>query len=78
VSHILVAFSPFSTLIAPQLTLEWSRLSEYTGNDTYRELAVNSVLKIVNNVSGTIYVFPLINLSRYSQCLFQVRFLQLR
>ncbi|KAI0277917.1 seven-hairpin glycosidase [Russula aff. rugulosa BPL654] len=34
---------------AGTLTLEWSRLSEYTGNDTYRELAVNSVLKIVNN-----------------------------
>ena len=35
----------------PQLTLEWSLLSKYTGNDTYIKLAEESVLKIVNNVS---------------------------
>ena len=39
---------------------------------------MNSVLKIANNVSGVIHVSPFIDPSRYSQCLFQVRFLQLR
>ncbi|KAH9165122.1 seven-hairpin glycosidase [Lactarius sanguifluus] len=34
---------------AGTLTLEWSRLSKYTGNDTYRKLAEGSVLKIVAN-----------------------------
>lgn len=29
-----------------QLTVEWSRLSKYTGNDTYRQLAENSALHI--------------------------------
>ena len=38
-------------LMFPQLTLEWSRLSEYTGNDTYRKLAEESVRKIIDNVS---------------------------
>ncbi|KAN0109003.1 glycoside hydrolase [Russula decolorans] len=36
---------------AGTLTLEWSRLSDYTSNNTYRELVVDSVLKIVKNVS---------------------------
>lgn len=31
------------------LTLEWSRLSQYTGNDTYRKLAEGSVLKMAAN-----------------------------
>ncbi|KAI0296398.1 glycoside hydrolase family 47 protein [Russula brevipes] len=34
---------------AGTLTLEWSRLSKYTGNDTYRRLAVESALKIAKN-----------------------------
>jgi len=34
---------------AGTLTLEWSRLSKYTGNDTYRELVEGSVLKILSN-----------------------------
>jgi len=34
---------------AGTLTLEWSRLSKYTGNDTYRKLAEGSVLTIANN-----------------------------
>ncbi|TBU25617.1 glycoside hydrolase family 47 protein [Dichomitus squalens] len=32
---------------AGTLTLEWSRLAEYTGNDTYRALAENSVRTII-------------------------------
>ncbi|KAI0289404.1 glycoside hydrolase family 47 protein [Multifurca ochricompacta] len=40
---------------AGTLTLEWSRLSEYTGNDTYRKLAEGSVLKIASNVT---YLYP--------------------
>ncbi|KAF8496532.1 glycoside hydrolase [Russula emetica] len=39
----------FNTVVNQTLTLEWSRLSEYTGNDTYRKLAVDPVLKIMNN-----------------------------
>ncbi|KAI0296399.1 glycoside hydrolase family 47 protein [Russula brevipes] len=35
---------------AGTLTLEWSRLSKYTGNDTYRRLAEESVLKIAKNL----------------------------
>ncbi|KAI0250639.1 glycoside hydrolase family 47 protein [Lactifluus subvellereus] len=31
------------------LTLEWSRLSEHTGNDTYRKLAEGAALKIARN-----------------------------
>lgn len=34
---------------AGTLTLEWSRLSKYTGNDTYRQLVEGSVLKILSN-----------------------------
>jgi len=34
---------------AGTLTLEWSRLSKYTGNDTYRELVEGSVLRILAN-----------------------------
>ncbi|KAI0044946.1 glycoside hydrolase family 47 protein, partial [Auriscalpium vulgare] len=34
---------------AGTLTLEWSRLSEYTGNDTYRQLAEASALKVATN-----------------------------
>ncbi|KAI0261583.1 glycoside hydrolase family 47 protein [Gloeopeniophorella convolvens] len=34
---------------AGTLTIEWSRLSEYTGNDTYRKLTEGSVLKMANN-----------------------------
>jgi hypothetical protein len=60
--------------MSPQLTLEWSLLSEYTGNDTYRELAEGSVRKMMGNVS--LYtpildcVIPGSNL--FSQCPFQV------
>ncbi|KAI9458580.1 seven-hairpin glycosidase [Lactarius psammicola] len=34
---------------AGTLTLEWSRLSKYTGNDTYRKLVEGSVLRIAAN-----------------------------
>ncbi|KAI0064325.1 seven-hairpin glycosidase [Artomyces pyxidatus] len=34
---------------AGTLTLEWSRLSLYTGNDTYRQLTEGSVLKMASN-----------------------------
>ncbi|OBZ67632.1 putative mannosyl-oligosaccharide alpha-1,2-mannosidase 1B [Grifola frondosa] len=34
---------------AGTLTLEWSRLAEYTGNDIFRQLAENSVRLIANN-----------------------------
>ncbi|KAH9003485.1 seven-hairpin glycosidase [Lactarius hatsudake] len=34
---------------AGSLTLEWSRLSKYTGDDKYRQLAEGAVLTIVNN-----------------------------
>ncbi|EKM58119.1 glycoside hydrolase family 47 protein [Phanerochaete carnosa HHB-10118-sp] len=33
---------------AGTLTLEWSRLSQYTGNDTYRQLAEGSVRQIIS------------------------------
>ena len=36
-----------------QLTLEWSRLSQYTGDDKYSQLAEAAALKIMNNVSPT-------------------------
>jgi hypothetical protein len=36
-----------------QLTLEWARLSQYTGDDKYRQLAEAAALKIMNNVSPT-------------------------
>jgi len=58
----------------PQLTLEWSRLSEYTGNDTYRKLAEGSVLKIVNNVSidTPLLDYAVPGSNSFSQCPFQV------
>ncbi|KAH8987907.1 glycoside hydrolase [Lactarius akahatsu] len=34
---------------AGTLTLEWARLSKYTGDDKYRQLAEGAALKIVNN-----------------------------
>jgi hypothetical protein len=40
----------FGTYVA-QLTLEWSRLSQYTGDGKYSQLAENAALKIMNNVS---------------------------
>lgn len=36
-----------------QLTLEWSRLSQYTGEEKYTQLAENAALAIMNNVSPT-------------------------
>lgn len=36
---------------AGTLTLEWSRLSLYTGNDTYRQLTENSVKRIASNAA---------------------------
>ncbi|ETW77967.1 glycoside hydrolase family 47 protein [Heterobasidion irregulare TC 32-1] len=36
---------------AGTLTLEWSRLSLYTGNDTYRQLTENSVKRIAGNAA---------------------------
>lgn len=42
----------FGTYFA-QLTLEWSRLSQYTGDDKYSQLAENAALAIMNNVSPT-------------------------
>ncbi|KAI0032457.1 glycoside hydrolase family 47 protein [Vararia minispora EC-137] len=38
-----------SIAAAGTLTLEWSRLSLYTGNNTYRKLAEDAVLRIANN-----------------------------
>lgn len=40
----------FSTYLA-QLTLEWTRLSQYTKDDKYSQLATAAALKIINNVS---------------------------
>ncbi|KAH9051084.1 glycoside hydrolase family 47 protein [Lactarius vividus] len=34
---------------AGTLTLEWARLSQYTGNDTYRQLAERAARRIANN-----------------------------
>ncbi|KAI0738967.1 seven-hairpin glycosidase [Daedaleopsis nitida] len=42
---------------AGTLTLEWSRLAKYTGNDTFRALAENSVRKLINN-PAPIPAFP--------------------
>lgn len=35
-----------------QLTLEWDRLSKYTGNDTFKTLALRNVEYIASLVSG--------------------------
>ncbi|CAL1699575.1 unnamed protein product [Somion occarium] len=40
------AFVPSNIAEAGTLTLEWSRLAKHTGNDTYRQLAENSVRHI--------------------------------
>jgi len=45
-----------------QLTLEWARLSQYTGDDKYTQLVEAAVLKIMNNVSPTKRVCHLLTL----------------
>ena len=45
-------YTQFGTYVA-QLTLESARLSYYTKNDTYRQLAEGAVRKISENVSPT-------------------------
>ena len=47
---VSITLDALGNLMSSQLTLEWSRLSKYTGNDTYRKLAEGSVLTIAKNV----------------------------
>ncbi|KAH9051083.1 seven-hairpin glycosidase [Lactarius vividus] len=47
--RLSLAWSKSNIAEAGTLTLEWSRLSDYTGNDTYRKLVEGSVLKIAAN-----------------------------
>jgi mannosyl-oligosaccharide alpha-1,2-mannosidase len=48
---------------AGTLTLEWSALSKYTGNDTYRQLAEGNVQHIISLVGGLVNFLMLLRQS---------------